>query len=183
MPTNILRGAKVRLTALNKEDASVMVRWSEDAEYLRLQDTNLALPRTEAQLAADIEKQNEASDIIVFAVRVVETDDLIGFVGFWEIEWANRAAWLGIGIGDRAYWSHGYGTGAMELALKYAFDEMNLHRVQLTVLDYNERAIALYEKLGFRREGTYREFGLREGERYDMYLYGLLRPEWESQRA
>ncbi len=82
MQTNILRGTKVRLTALNKDDASVMARWSEDAEYLRLQDTNLALPRTEAEQAAFIEKQNQASDTIVFAIREVETDNLIGFVGF-----------------------------------------------------------------------------------------------------
>ena len=47
----------------------------------------------------------------------------------------------------------------------------------------NERAIALYEKAGFRREGVFREFGQRDGRRYDMYLYGLLRPEWEQRRA
>jgi RimJ/RimL family protein N-acetyltransferase len=57
---------------------------------------------------------------------------------------------------------------------------MNLHRLQLTVLDYNARAIAMYERLGFQREGTYRELGLRDGRRYDMHLYGLLRPEWEA---
>ncbi len=46
------------------------------------------------------------------------------------------------------------------------------------MFEYNERAIALYEKLGFRREGVYREFLSRDGQRYDMYLYGLLRREW-----
>ena len=58
---------------------------------------------------------------------------------------------------------------------------MNLHRVQLTVFAYNERALALYERLGFQREGVYREFIQRDGVRYDMYLYGLLRREWEAQ--
>ncbi len=66
-----------------------------------------------------------------------------------------------------------------DLILKYGFNELNLHRIQLTVFEYNERGIALYEKLGFRREGVFREFMLREGRRYDMYLYGLLRREWE----
>jgi hypothetical protein len=46
MQANILQGPKVRLTSLNKDDASVMARWSEDTGYLRLQDTNLALPCT-----------------------------------------------------------------------------------------------------------------------------------------
>ena len=64
--------------------------------------------------------------------------------------------------------------------MRFAFDELNLHRVQLTVFSYNERAIALYEKLGFQREGVYREHLQRDGRRYDMYLYGLLRHEWEK---
>ena len=51
------------------------------------------------------------------------------------------------------------------------------------VFSNNERCIALFEKLGFRREGVYREFLQRDGRRYDMYLYGLLRPEWEAQNA
>ena len=71
----------------------------------------------------------------------------------------------------------------MRLALKFAFDELNLHRVQLTVFAYNDRAIALYEKLGFQREGTFREFLHRDGARYDMYLYGLLRREWEARQT
>jgi RimJ/RimL family protein N-acetyltransferase len=83
-----------------------------------------------------------------------------------------------MGFGDRQNWGKGYGTEAMRLALNFAFNELNLHRVQLSVFDYNERAIALYEKMGFVREGVYREYLQRDGKRYDMYLYGLLRREW-----
>ncbi len=66
----------------------------------------------------------------------------------------------------------------MELALRFAFNELNLYRVQLTVFSYNERAINLYEKLGFQREGVFREHIQRDGRRHDMILYGLLRQEW-----
>ncbi len=91
-------------------------------------------------------------------------------------------AWLAIGIGERENWGKGIGGEAMTLALDFTFRELNLHRVQLTVFEYNERAIALYERLGFVREGVCREFMQRDGRRYDMYLYGLLRREWEAQR-
>jgi RimJ/RimL family protein N-acetyltransferase len=57
---------------------------------------------------------------------------------------------------------------------------MNLHRVGLTVFAYNERARALYEKMGFVHEGTQRERLHRDGERYDMLDYGILRREWEA---
>jgi len=178
MNLELLRGTKVRLSALSKDDAATISRWFGDVGYLRLQDTNLALPKSQAQIAADLELA-KSSNTIVFAIRTVGDGALIGTVGFFEIEWANQVAWLGMGIGERNAWDQGYGTEALHLALQYAFDELNLHRITLTVIAYNERAIALYEKAGFQREGVFREFGQRDGRRYDMYLYGLLRSEWE----
>ncbi|MCZ7572072.1 MAG: GNAT family N-acetyltransferase [Ardenticatenaceae bacterium] len=81
---------------------------------------------------------------------------------------------------DEANWGKGYGHEALELALGFAFRELNLYRVQLTVFGYNERAIALYKTAGFQREGVYREFMQRDGQRYDLHLFGLLRREWEA---
>ena len=74
---------------------------------------------------------------------------------------------VSIAIGEAKQWGKGYGYEVMQLVLRFAFDELNLHRVQL----------ALYEKLGFQREGVHREHLQRNGKRYDMYLYGLLRSE------
>lgn len=181
MGSSLWRGEKVRLTGLDKQDAGVIAAWYDDAGYLRLQESKLARPRSEAEMAADLERLRETKDQVVFGIRTMEGDELIGTVGFFEIEWANRTAWLGMGIGDRRHWEKGYGTEALGLGLGYAFNELNLHRISLTVFDYNERAIALYEKAGFKREGVFREFGQRDGKRYDMYLYGLLRPEWRAE--
>jgi RimJ/RimL family protein N-acetyltransferase len=177
---HLLRSTRVRLTALDESDAPTIARWYKDAAYLRLQDTNAAIPRTAADISAEITAERKADDIIVLAIRLVDSDELVGTIGFYEIEWSNQVAWLGLGIGDRSNWGRGYGSDAMQLALRYAFCELNLYRVQLTVIDYNARAIALYEKSGFKREGVFRQFGQRDGRRYDMILYGLLRPEWES---
>jgi hypothetical protein len=75
--------------------------------------------------------------------------------------------------------NQGYGYEATQLALNFAFNELNLHRVQFTVFSYNQASIALCEKCGFRHEGIYREFIQRDGKRYDMYLYGIVRHKWE----
>ncbi|WP_291634364.1 GNAT family protein, partial [Clostridium sp.] len=77
----------------------------------------------------------------------------------------------------------GYAKEALRLTIDFGFEELNLHRIELTVLEYNEPAIKLYERLGFKREGVYREFIHRDGKRYDMYLYGMLRPEWDSMQV
>jgi RimJ/RimL family protein N-acetyltransferase len=62
----------------------------------------------------------------------------------------------------------------MTLLVRYAFQELNLHRLQLTVFDYSERAQAVYRKVVFRVEGRLREWILRDGKRYDMLQMGLL---------
>ena len=70
----------------------------------------------------------------------------------------------------------------MRLLLAFAFDDMNLHRVEMGVFAFNTRAIACYEGLGFVREGTHREYLQRDGQRHDMYLYGILEHEWRQDR-
>ena len=66
------------------------------------------------------------------------------------------------------------------LALRYAFNELNLHRVWLTTTGFNERALKLYEKLGFRHEGRGREHILLDGTRWDIVYMGMLRDEFEG---
>lgn len=177
---DILRGERVRLTALTNHDLPALAAWQRDSQYLRLLDAEPAHPRGETQLAAWLEEEQKSKTAFLFAVRRLEGDDVIGYLALDGILWPHRSAWLTIGIGDPAHRGQGYGTEALRLALRFAFHELNLRRVQLTVFSYNERAIAVYERLGFRREGTYREALERDGQLHDMYLYGLLRREWEE---
>ena len=178
--SNILRGERIRLTAINKDDLPVFAGWYEDAGFSRFSDSTPAAPLSEAQWATRLEEQQKANDGFLFAIRELETDSMIGFAELVGIQWNHQNAWIGIGLGDRANWGKGYGREAMELVLKFAFHELNLHRVQLTVFGYNERAISLYRKLGFVQEGVLREYLSRDGRRYDMLVLGLLRHEWEQ---
>lgn len=177
---NMWQGERVRLTAFTKSDAAVMARWNDDAGFQRLLDAMHARPHSAEEIEKRIEEWPKDERSVRFAVRARADDALIGYVALEDALWSHGVAWLSIGIGDREQWGKGYGREAMALILRYGFHELNLHRVQLTVFQYNERAVALYEKLGFRREGVYREFMQRDGKRFDMYLYGLLRREWEA---
>ncbi|WP_241494631.1 GNAT family N-acetyltransferase [Bacillus coahuilensis] len=115
-----------------------------------------------------------------FSIRLKSTDDLIGYMELDDILWSNRVGWISLGIGELEHRGKGYGKEAMDTILRYAFHELNLHRIQLTVFSYNEPAIHLYEKVGFQKEGTYRQFLERDGNRHDMLLYGLLKEEWRG---
>ena len=179
-PSTLLRGSRVRLTALTQGDLPTVIQWHQNPDFLRLFDALPAYPKTEAALAQWIDDTNKATDTFLFAARSLDNDELIGYVELDGILWTHRVSGVSIAIGETKHWGQGYGYEVMQLALQFAFDELNLHRVQLTVFSYNERAIALYEKLGFQREGVHREYLQRDGTRYDMYLYGLLHSEWEG---
>ena len=71
----------------------------------------------------------------------------------------------------------------MKVVLRYAFTELNLQRLTLTVFEYNPRAVRAYEKTGFRHEGRLRQFLNREGRRWDMLFMGILRHEWMEQNG
>ena len=182
-PSTLLRGSRVRLTALTQDDLPTVAEWHQNAEFLRLLDALPAYPKTETSLAQWLDDTDKATDTFLFAIRSLDSDTPIGYVELDGILWIHRVSGVSIAIGEAQHWGKGYGSEAMQLVLRFAFDELNLHRVQLTVFSYNERAIALYEKLGFQREGVYREHLQRDGRRYDMYLYGLLRSEWENRNV
>jgi RimJ/RimL family protein N-acetyltransferase len=178
--SKLLSGERVRLTALTPDDLPTIARWYEDADFMRLYDARPARPKSRVELEQWLAEHHKAKNIVVFAVRPQNSDDLIGTVELDGILWVHGVCGFGIAIGDRAHWGKGYGYEASRLALAFAFDELNLHRVTATVFSYNARSIALLEKLGFQREGTYREFLQRDGTRYDMLLYGLLNWEWQD---
>jgi RimJ/RimL family protein N-acetyltransferase len=183
-PARLLYGERVRLTALNQGDVPIIARWYRDTVLLRLFDAVAARPQSEAQIARRLEKWEQDENGFYFAIRSLDEsdEDLLGLIELDGVIWPHGVCGISIAIGDPADWGQGYGYEASELALAFAFQELNLHRVTATVFSYNDRSRALFEKLGFRREGAFREFLERDGERHDMLLYGLLRPEWEARR-
>ena len=166
--------------AREARDLPIFSQWNQDTAFLRRYEAAPAAPKTEKQLAAYIEEQQKSSTAYPFAIRLLDADDLIGYCELDGILWSQGTGWVSIGIGDPALRERGYGTEAMRLLLTLAFDELNLRRVQLTVFSYNAPAIRVYEKLGFQREGLFREFLYRDGRTFDMVLYGVLRREFKD---
>jgi RimJ/RimL family protein N-acetyltransferase len=113
---------------------------------------------------------------------VIETLDgvAIGIIGLQSIDDVHGRAELGISIGEKAYWSRGYGTDAICALLRYAFGALSLRRVELITDIDNERGIRCYEKCGFVREGILRAHRLRYGEPLDMVLMAVLAGDWKE---
>lgn len=178
--TDLFRGELVRLTAEEPQAlAAAFTRWQRDSEFNRLLDFDPTYAWSEKKSKENFEKDLEVNPPreYFFQIRELAEDKFIGFVGLFPI-WAHGNAWLGIGIGERDYWGKGYGTDTMRLALRFAFMELNMHRVTLDVFEYNPRAIRSYEKAGFREEGRRRKMLLRNGRRWDEIEMGILREDW-----
>ncbi len=181
--SNLLTGENVRLTAITDQDLKVMAKWYQDTQFLQLFDARPAVPRTSESLQGDIEELQKSSNDFVFAIKRLNDDTMIGYLEIDGILWSHGVGGFGIGIGESFNRSKGFGTEASKLALRFAFHELNLHRITATVFSYNRTSQLVLEKLGFQHEGTFREFLRRDGQRYDMLLYGLLSYEWEAHQS
>ncbi|AUJ24140.1 Spermidine N(1)-acetyltransferase [Virgibacillus dokdonensis] len=95
-----------------------------------------------------------------------------------NIDQKNRNAECIIDIGEKDYWGRGVGKEALKLLLDYAFLELNFHRVSLRVFSFNERAIQLYRKLGFKQEGVSRQALFQNGNWHDMIHMAILQQEY-----
>ncbi|TCS96794.1 GNAT family N-acetyltransferase [Hazenella coriacea] len=175
----LFKGKQVRLSSVTEEDLSLIAKWYENDQFLRIYNAEIAVPKTKKQLEKWLENAQNNPHGVLLAIRLLQDDRCIGFLEIDGILWPHQVGWLSIAIGDQDDRGKGFGKEAMILALQYAFSELNLYRIQLTVFSYNRPAIRLYERLGFRKEGVFRQFLQRDGERYDMVLYGLLRSEWQ----
>lgn len=173
----LFTGERVRLAAPAEADAETMVAWSRDSEFLTLLNDDPVRPWLARQVKEDL-ASGPKPDEVVFMIRTLDGDRTIGFTALWGFEWTHGEAWVSIGIGDRRDWGRGLGTDAMRVMLRYAFIELNLHRVSLFLFDYNRRALRSYEKAGFVAEGRLRQPIRRGGRRSDEIVMGALRDEW-----
>lgn len=175
-----LIGNLVRLSGIDPEElGKSFSRWGRDSEFKRLLDFDPARMHSSKATKEWMEKHmEEGKDTFWFSIRSLADDRLLGDIDLSVINWASRDAFVGLGIGERDFWGKGYGTEAMQLALRYAFLELNLRRVTLNVFEYNERAIRSYEKAGFYLEGRQRQAIQREGRRWDIVYMGILFEEW-----
>ena len=178
---DILIGKFVRLSAFDPEEMSkAFSRWNRNFEFFRLLNSSgQPMQSSRAFLKWMEEEVNELSPgTYLFSIRTLEGDKLIGELALDVVNWSGGDAFVGLGIGETEYWGKGYGTDIMNVLLRFAFTEINLKRVTLSVFEYNPRAIRSYEKVGFRHEGRRRLALQREGRRWDEVYMGILREEW-----
>jgi RimJ/RimL family protein N-acetyltransferase len=178
----MLRGEKVILRAMTRADLPTFVRWFNDPEvtqYLGGEMWPMSPESEERWFDRHIQEDTKGLCIETLA-PAGEKGVLIGNIGLHNPSERNHHTELGIVIGEKEYWSKGYGADAIKTMLRYCFDELNYHRVYLRVYDFNARGIHCYEKCGFKLEGRLRQHMFRHGAWHDEILMGVLRDEFRK---
>jgi RimJ/RimL family protein N-acetyltransferase len=176
----LINGALVRLRPNSLDDLERYLVWVNDPEVTRFQGIRYPLSRAaeEEWLKESLGKTSPPE--IVLAIETLTDTRHIGSIGLHDIQRENRRAVLGVMIGDKTCWDRGYGTDALQTLLRFAFDEVNLHRVQLLVHEHNARAIACYRKCGLVEEGRLREDWYQDGRYADTIVMGVLASEFHA---
>jgi len=176
----VLRGEKVTLRAMTRDDLARLARFENDLGFILAGGGDPPRPVPPERLQREFEREasDPPKDKTEFAIEAGGA--FIGRCGLYAIDTTARHAELGIGIGAKEYWGRGYGREAVGLLLDYAFRLRNLHRVWLEVHALNERGIRAYGSCGFVEEGRMREHIYLDGRYVDNVIMGVLREEWEG---
>ena len=172
-----LVGDRIYLSPRSIEDAEKFTEWLNDFE------TTDYLGRSDQLVTLEGEKEfleKNTNPEAGFAIVTLDGDKLIGTVSLERIKHVYRTATLGIFIGDKDYRSKGYGTEAIKLILEYGFKYLNLNNIDLSVMSFNERAIACYKKCGFKKYGRRRECRFINGKYYDCISMDILAREFDG---
>ncbi|MEC0246548.1 GNAT family protein [Paenibacillus chitinolyticus] len=174
----LFESSRVAFRKMTEDDAVVYHTWRNDMEVMRTTNPSL-------DLAAFADTRQFVEQVILgsgtsksYMILDKPSGRPIGITSLTQLDFKNRSAECILDIGEKEFWGKGYGTESLRLLLDYAFLELNLHRVSLRVFAFNDKAVALYEKIGFKREGVSRQAVFREGTWHDIIHMGILQEEY-----
>jgi RimJ/RimL family protein N-acetyltransferase len=178
--TNGLTGARIRLRELRETDLTDLVGWWQDPEVLATQTSGPLVPRPTDAIAEQYRNWSRNTGVDAgLTVTLRDEDTPIGHVALFGAEAHNRTATYAIIIGP-PFQDHGYGTEATRMMIGHGFSELGLHRIQLTVVGFNEKGLRAYAKSGFVEEGRDREAVFRYGRWHDQVRMAILDHEWRA---
>ena len=177
--TKGLVGERIKLRRHARENYRLYGEWYGDPEIWRLTSW-AACPLSSSTVERLFEDRERSSTDDSFAIHLKGEEEPIGVISLMNISEANDSAELSVIVGHPEDRHHGYGAEAIAIILRYGFEELGLHRVGLSVFEFNEIAISAYEKLGFREEGRLRQALKRDEVFYDAILMSVLESEWRE---
>lgn len=176
----VLSGAKCVLRPLRIEDQAATLPWRQDLEaVLGVMGYRLPVTSLGEQSWFESALKDQSRGRVTMTIEGPEHAP-IGLVHLSSIDWISRVAEFGIIVGEKSARGKGVGREATALMLGYGFRTLNLNRIWLRVTEANAAAISVYERLGFKQEGTLRSGFFADGALQNVLVMGLLADEWTN---
>lgn len=173
-----LVGERVFLSISSDEDISIYNKWLNDPDINRGFGKSHVV-YTEKRQQEYIDDYNNSDDKFLFIIVDLKSDKPVGIGLLYDICFVNGKATLGILIGEN-YQGYGFGKEATNLLLEFGFNILNLYNIMLYAIDNNDKAINIYEDLGFKIMGKRRNAYHINGKRYDEIYMDITRPDFEK---
>lgn len=174
-------GSCIRLRAIEREDLPHFVKWFNDPHVRRNLQlfVPLGLPQEGEWFKGILQRPVEEQPLVN---EIKQGDDWLpmGNAGFSTIRNTDRAAEIGISIGEKTFWDKGYCTEVMRLLMKFDFNKLNLNRIFLKVYETNLRGMRSYKKAGFKVDGCLCQDRFMAGKYIDVLMMSVLRLEWKE---
>ena len=182
IPVKSVEGARVSLRPVGEEAAgSDYLGWLHDPEVTRYLEARFT-DYTAERLCAYIRAENERPNAIFFGIYLNSDGRLIGTIKLSQVRAEHRHCELGLMIGDKTAWGRGYGAEAIELACRYAFECLGLHKVAAGCYGNNLGSARAFEKAGFSLEGRLAEDRWSAEGWVDKLWLGLINPGENERR-
>lgn len=173
----LLTGERVRFRELREPDLPHLAEWWNDPSQAVLQQNRVAA-RPEESAAAMFRTWSKNESPSGFGYSIVNpAERLVGHISVWGLAVPERIATMAIIIGPE-FQDQGLGREALQLGLRFVFEEMGAHKAELQTWSYNARALHLYASVGFAEEGRRRAAVFHRGAFHDQVLLGLLEDEY-----
>ncbi|MDP9602294.1 UNVERIFIED_ORG: RimJ/RimL family protein N-acetyltransferase [Variovorax paradoxus] len=182
-PQPSLTGPHLLLRPLLASDAAALVEAASDGELWKLPFTVVPSAETVDAYIGNALAGREAGTVMPFATVLRETDKVIGSTRFWKIDRVNRKLEIGSTWISASWQKTFVNTEAKLLMLRYAFEELQCVRVQLTTDEINARSRAAILRLGAKQEGIVRnERIMPDGRKRNSVRFSIIDDEWPEVR-
>ncbi|MFX1595834.1 MAG: GNAT family N-acetyltransferase [Promethearchaeota archaeon] len=180
-PIPFIKGKTIFLCPRNSRNAPLYAKWRNDPK-VRLYDRNVT-PRTVEDQKERFDRASERfPEDISFEIWHIKDNRPIGITGLNHIDWINSWANANLIIGEPDYWGKDIATEATELLVEYAFNELNLHKLQGGAAVQNIGSWTVAEKIGFEFEGIREHEMYVDGKYVDNKTYRLLKEDWMKKK-
>lgn len=172
----IMKGDQVKFRLVSQQDLTIIRDW-RNSKGIREYNTQFTLLNMLNQIKWFEQINNKTSDRVMFMI-IDKKDQPIGICGIIHLDQENKSGDVAIILGEQKIHAKGIGTETLSMLVKYAFKNLQLHRIEAEIFSFNNISINLFTKLFFKHDVTKRDSLWRNGKWWDVHVFSLLRSEY-----